>query len=263
MRIATLINSCGEPYIGDAIDSIQTYVGDNNLMIVDGARWKDWGEQFDSPIAKMRGIEHGVPKSPYKNMALGLSKLVELWRDCDWYCYTEPDVLFTSSKFKEILSLADEQNVWMMGANGHLDYQEMKLVESMLHTEFRSVYYLLGACLFFSRRYMEKLQELDFFSKFLNLTSGFSKGDFPKYQGYDISEHMYPTIARHYGGNIAVMSIYDEGKWHGNFKTFPVRWKPEIEMEEIYPETSIVHPVKKAEELRGIQREKRELWKIK
>ncbi len=110
---------------------------------------------------------------------------------------------------------------------------------------------------------MSKLQEINFFEKFLTLTSGFGNGFFPFYSGYDLSEHMYPTLCRHFGGNIGVFASYDKNEWHGRGDIFPMRWRPEIDFEtENFPEASIFHPLKDLNHpIRVHHREKRKEWK--
>ncbi len=242
----------------DTLESINMYITKNNLVVVDGASI-DIFNKVKLPSTKIEGFPHKSRKSPYRNMALGLMTLYELYPDEDWYLYTEPDCLITSERFKRSLAVANEHDVWMMGCGGHVDYVQMPLVESLLGVEFRSAYYLLGACLFFSQKYMKKLHEINFFEKFLNLTTGFTQGYMPGYEGYDISEHMYPTMARHFGGNVGVFSSYNDGVWHGNYEMFPIRWKPSLDfIKENFDKMSIGHPIKEMDHaIRVHHREKR------
>lgn len=230
----------------DTIDSIKKYVGGNILVIVDGVHWKKW-EKVNVPAHKMCGFQHGCAKSPYRNVALGIKSAWDLWgSQSKWICYTEYDVLFTSDFFKKNLEAAEEMGVWMLGNDGHIDDKEMPLVESMIKEKFKSYYYLLGCCQFFSCEFMKKLDEIDFFDKFLNLTNQFTQGYMPGYSGCDISEHMYPSLCRHFGGNVGVFASYDEmGQWHGHYRYFPMRWRPNINFEtENFEESSIMHPIK-------------------
>lgn len=261
MKIAVLLNVHeNNPVVMDTIDSIRTHVTDDVLMLVDGLAWSQF-DDFEAPVSKVCGFKHGIPKSPYRNMALGLKLLYENWPDADWFCYTEYDVLFASDRFKHNLKLADEMNVWMLGNDGHIDEKEMPLVESMLGCKFKSYYYLLGCCQFFSSKFLKKLAEIDFFDRFLSLTNQFADGYMPGYIGYDLSEHMYPSLCRHLGGNVGVFASYDDmGQWHGSYKRFPMRWRPEIDPDtENFPELSIVHPVKEFDHgIRVEQRKKRQ-----
>ena len=126
------------------------------LILVDGIAWNQF-QDFDMPASLLCGFKHGCARAPYRNMALGLKMMAENWPDSDWYCYTEYDALFTSDKFKKNLELADEMDVWMLGNDGHIDDKEIPLVESMMGGKFRSYYYLLGCCQFYSKKFIKKL----------------------------------------------------------------------------------------------------------
>jgi len=242
MKIATVLNVHSDPsLIIDTCSSIFAFCGPNVLLLVNGSTWEEL-KALELSVCKVRGFRHDVPKAPYRNVALGLKMVCEQWPTVDWYCYVEYDVLFASTRFQTNLRLAQDKNVWMLGNCGRVDEVKLPLVEAMLGEKLKSTYYLLGCCQFFHRNFMEKLLEIDFFDRFLFLTNSFSDGFFPAYSGYDISEHLYPTLCRHFGGNVGVFATWDEGKWHGAYKYFPMRWKPEID--EIFSEASIIHPVK-------------------
>ena len=262
--IATILNVHSSVECGlDTLDSIKTYVGDNVVLLVDGLNWNDWKDVENT--CKLKGFRHGIPKSPYRNVALGLKEAYEMWgNEVDWFFYTEYDALVTSERFKINLKMAEEKGIWMLGNDGHVAGEAITLIQAMLGESFRSSYYLLGCCQFFHKDFMKKLADINFFERFLNLTNGFSDGYFPFYSGYDLSEHMYPTLCRHFGGNIGVFAHFDElKKWHGSYQYFPVRWKPEIDFEtENFPNPSIIHPLKEnSHPLRVLHRERRNQWK--
>ena len=248
MKIALLLSVHNDlDLVYDTLESIFKYVTEDVLLLIDGASSEEFKEA-PFPVPKIIGYKHGVPKSPYKNMALGLKTIREQIPDADWYCYTEADCFWASDVFKKSLKKAEEQKVWLLGTNGRIDHVQMPLVESLINGKFKSAYYMLGALMFFNKDYMNKLEEINFFDKFLSLTSGFESGYFPQYEGYDINEHMYSTMARHFGGNIGVFSTFMEGEWHGNYKQYPIRWKPELDPEtEDFEEAVILHPIKKAD----------------
>ena len=263
MEIAAVLNVHDYPdVIRDTIESISAYVTDKILLIVDGASWpKLKNETFAA--RKMEGFYHGAPRAPYRNVALSLQTMIDEWPKADWYMYCEYDVLFGSSRIVKNLGMAADRGVWMLGSNGRIDDKAIPMVQSIVRENFQSVYYMLGACLFFHRYFFDRLKEINFFERFLNMTSGFSDGYFPHYSGYDISEHMYPTLCRHLGGHVGVLSTYDErGMWHGSFDRFPMRWKPELDPEkDDFPEACIMHPLKAYDHpLRVKHREKRKLW---
>ena len=264
MEIATLLNAHGETnLIIDTLDSIFAHVTENVLVLIDGAAWDDF-KDVELPAPKVCGLKHGIPKAPYRNVALGLDLLAEMWPDADWYCYTEYDVLFTSPRFKYNLEMADERDVWMLGNAGRVDDFTLPFVEAMVNEKFDSVYYMLGCCQFFSSKFIKKLLEIQFFERLLSYTNGFDAGYFPGYAGYDISEHLYPTLCRHFGGNVGVFATWDDFReqWHGSYRYFPMRWKPELDFEtENYPEASIMHPLKTYEHpIREFHRERRKQW---
>lgn len=248
MEIATVLNVHeNSDVIIDTLDSIFSHVTKNVLVIIDGASWNDF-ENVCLPVEKMKGFYHNSVKSPYRNVALGLLVLSERYPNADWYCYCEYDVLFTSPRFRYSLTLAEQMDIWMLGSDGHVDDKEMKLIESLIGDKLLSCYYLLGCCQFFHKKFINKLKEINFFERFLNLTNEFPAGYFPDYDGYDISEHLYPTLARYFGGNIGVFATWDaeNNKWHGSYEYYPIRWRPELDPEtENFQKASIQHPLKK------------------
>lgn len=260
MDIACVLNVHSQPdLIRDTIDSISTYMTDKILVLVDGAAWPTLkNESFG--VGMVEGFYHNVPKSPYRNVALALQTISDNYPDVDWYCYCESDVLFGSERFKINLKMAEDKKVWMLGNDGHVSDEALPLIQALIEDSFKSSYYLLGCCLFFHKDFINKLKEINFFDRFLNLTNGFEKGFFPLYSSYDLSEHLYPTLCRHYGGNVGVFATYDhEGVWHGSYEYFPVRWRPELDAEkELFENASIMHPLKNFDNpIRAYHREKR------
>jgi len=245
MKVCAVINAHdASRTIIDTIDSIFCYMTKNVLVVVDGAN-----KEFDSiklPVCKLQGFRHDFRKSPYRNVALGLKTAYEIWPESDWFCYSEYDCLWGSDQILKNLSTAREQGVWMLGNDGHVENREIPLVDALIKAKLSRGYYLLGACQFFSKRYMDELNEISFFEKFIALTNHFPDGYMPGYSGYDISEHLYPTLARQFGGSVGVFATYDrKGKWHGHHKVFPIRFRPELDPEtENFPEASIMHPLK-------------------
>lgn len=248
----------------DTVGSIFEYATQNVLLLINGSAWDDL-KDIDLAVSKVKGFRHDVPKAPYRNVALGLQMAYQNWPESDWFCYTEYDALFASDRFKHNLKMAEEKDVWMLGNCGRVDECQIPLVESMIGERFRSVYYLVGCCHFFHRKFMQKLDEIDFFERFLFLTNSFSEGYFPAYTGYDISEHVYPTLCRHFGGNVGVFATWDELKeeWHGAYEYFPMRWQPELDpATELFPNASILHPLKTFDHpVRVFHRERRKVWK--
>lgn len=246
MKISALLNVHSPDITNiDTLESIFCYLTKDVLVLIDGAKKKEF-DGFDIPAPFMFGFRHGVPKSPYRNVALGLKSLYESHPDSDWFCYTEYDVLFGSSRIKGQLAKAEEMGVWMLGNDGHVDEIRLPFIDSLLGQPVSQSYYLLGCCQFFHNNFLRKLYEIDFFDRFLNLTNEFNEGYIPYYSGYDVSEHLYPTICRHFGGNIGVLASYDQmGKWHGAYEYYPVRWRPDLHpIDDDFSEASIMHPLK-------------------
>jgi hypothetical protein len=242
MRVATLLNIHANPdLVLDTVDSIQAHMTKDILLVIDGA--SDKFNDVKLPVPYMKGFKHNFPRAPYRNLALGLKGLTEMY-DADWYCYLDYDALVASDRFKQNLRMADEQNIWMLGNDGAVNEVNIPVVEALLGKRMTKGYYLLGCMLFFSRKFIDRLNEIKFLDKFLSATNSFSQGFMPGYDGYDVSEHMYPTLARELGGNIGVFATYTPGRWHGSYEYFPCRFRPELTENEDFPKASILHPLK-------------------
>jgi len=257
MKIATVLNAHGHTeMVQDTLDSIRTFVGNDILVVIDGASWNEWGEQLVVPAYKLKGFYHNYPKAPYRNLTLGLKTAVDLWPESDWFCYSEPDVLYTSDGFKKDLSAAQKQNVWCIGNDLRIADLKFPYLESMMNIKLKNSYYLLGCCVFYSGEFIRKLKEINFFDTFLTFTNEFTEGHFPDYAeqgGYDFGEHLYPTLANHLGGSVAQFAYWNQllEQWGGQqFKKYPLRWKPEINWDDNFNEASILHPIKNGSDLR-------------
>lgn len=261
MKIACVLNSHGNTDItADTIDALRTYVTKDILMIVDGATWNSWGKNVDLPVLKLEGLYHKYHKGCYKNMVYGIQAAAELWNnEVDYLLYVEADVLFTSDKFKEDLIKFKEQAIWCIGNAGRVETTPIPFLDNILGFNCQAYCYLLGCCLFLDSFFIKKLQAINFFNRFLSMTNSLDKDFFPTFKGYDIGEFLFPTLAVHLGGKFHHFASYNAplGHWVGDFKKYPMRWQPEIRMEEIYPETCIIHPSKTASELRWLQARKR------
>jgi len=262
VKIATVINAHKNlELLLDTIDSIKTFVTDDILVVTDAA-----GElkNIKLPTYQIEGFYHNSTRSPYRNVALGLGKAYELFPEADWFLYCEPDCLFTSSDFKYNLTIADHNDIWVLGNDVQKDRIKLLLIEQIIKENINVSYYNLGCCVFYCNEFIQRLVEIDFFDKLINISNHFTEGFFPKYNGYDLSEHLYPTLCVHFGGDVGTFASWDSNKkeWSGNYRRFPMRWKPEIDLSEVYPETCILHPNKSVNsEIRKIQREKRRCLK--
>lgn len=249
MKIAVAMNAHGHAdVLIDTIESIKHNLTEDILVVIDGCAWDSWGKDAAFGAAKMKGFNHGWVKGPYRNMTLGLMKAVETWPDADWYVYSEYDVLFSQGETirKE---LEDAKDCWCLGFNEREEEYKFPLLEAMLKTEFKCSRYLLGCCVFHNGEFLRMLRDINFFERFLYLTNDFSRDYFPGFdeqKGYDFGEHLYPTLAHHYGGKVKGLSSWQDrpGIWRGNFRQFPVRFKPGLEVEENFIEAAVMHPVK-------------------
>lgn len=250
MNVAVVLNSCDHTEVTlDTIDAIQKYVGNQILLVTDGAFW-GWAKKLDAPVHKLEGFHHRCPKSPYRNVTLGLYHALQKWPDADWYCYTEYDCLFTSEAFKEDLKQAESDGVWCLGNDARTGDYKLPLLEYIVKMKFEESKYLLGCCVFYSGTFLRKLLDSDFFDRFLYYTNDFSRGFFPGYEeqgGYDFAEHLYPTLANSMGGKVRGMAYWQEspGIWRGSFRKYPLRWMPDLNPHsEHFPEATIQHPLK-------------------
>jgi hypothetical protein len=245
MKIAVLLSAHQDTEIVlDTIESIKKYVSDDILLICDGARWSSWGEKAPLPVYKMSGFFHNYSRAPYRNITFGLYHVLKLFKEIDWVCYTEYDTVFASDAFKEDLEEAAKEGVWCLGNDVRSGDFKFPLLENMIKSKISGSRYLLGCCVFYHIDFLRKLEELNFFEKFLYLTNDFTKGFFPGYEeqwGYDLAEHLYPTLAHHYGGGVRGMACWSGNRWTGS-ERFKMRWKPEIEEDCL--SASIFHPLK-------------------
>jgi hypothetical protein len=258
MKIATVLNSHENSNVfHDTLDSILTWISNDVLVLVDGANWDQFSKQ-ELPVYKIEGLRHECANSPYRNVALGLKSAWDIWQDnVDWYCYTEYDCLFGSSEIVRDLFSADKFGIWCVGNDHRVSDIKFPLLEVMLKTQINQSHYLLGCCVFYKNTFIKKLAEIDFFERFLYLTNTFSQGFFPNYNKHDISEHLYPTLAVHFGGKIGQLADWSEKeqKWTGNPK-YPVRFRPDLEQG--WQDACIMHPLKEYDNpVRQYHRKKR------
>lgn len=258
MKIAVILNVHNDTSLTlDTIDSIKTWVSNDILVVIDGVSWQNWGKNLEVPAFKLEGFKHGCPKSPYRNVTLGLKTAFKQWPKADWYCYCEGDVLFGSDCFKQ-----DLQDAWVIGNDLRDGSRKFEFVEKLIGKNIERSKYLLGCCVFYHRNFLAHLTELDFFDKFLTLTNDFQEGFFPNYHGYDLAEHLYPTIAVACGGKAKRFAYWNDitNSWHGNFKKYPMRWQPQLEPDlGLFSAASILHPLKDYNHpLRAFYREKRQ-----
>lgn len=248
MQITSIIATHGNKNITfDTIESVKHYMTDQILLVVDAVGW----DEFDTKnpcVPMLKGFYHNYHRAPYRNVILSLLAAGQSYPNSDWYCYLEYDALVGSSVFKKDLEIAKQSNVWMIG-NDFRDKQDIKmpLVENILKTKFEEKVYLLGAILFYNGDFIRKCKKEKFFEKFLFYTNEFKNGFFPEYTAWDLTEHMMPTLAQHWGGKVEQFAkwIPNAESWIGNHRRYPIRWQPDLPFEEQnYLQASLMHPLK-------------------
>lgn len=263
MKISTMMLTHAHPELTqDTAESINHWMTDRLLIVVDKAGWSTFQNINICNTKIIEGLYHAHDRSPYRNYTLGLKTLYDTWPDSDWYCYTEYDCLFTSDKF-----LDDLNNAWMVGCDLRRFDFKMPLLKDVLNlSKIQYSYYFLGCCHFINKDFMKTLVEMDFFNRLLLVTDSCTKGRFPGYIRHAFEEELWPTAAVALGGRLLELScyksedkewqtkrqdpaiIYKDGsneEWRGDYKTYPIRFSPEIEEEELFSQTSIIHPSKK------------------
>lgn len=256
MKIGVILNTHQNSMVfKDTLESILTYLGDQVLVLVDGISWDQFENDKEKiPVMFLKGLNHGVSSSPYRNMALGLMKGWEVWKDqVDWYCYLEYDCLIGSSAVKEHLKIAQDSGLWMVG-NDFREYdKQINFVNNLAGKEI-NLKYLLGCCLFFNLKFMKKLNEdkvlktiLDFSNLHGNSPFFFSGQEKTIWnQVYDISEFLYPTLATCYGGKVGEFACWKEKtkEWTGAFNEYTMRFRPDLNLTDPVFNSCIMHPLK-------------------
>lgn len=267
MQISVLINAHeNSPTLSDTIDSIKFNLSKNILLNIDGGS-KDIFNYKD--VYKIEGFIHNNKTSPYRNLALGLWKLYQTWQDSDWYMYSEPDCLFCSN---EILKKLENNKNWILGNslkiekikdkfnNGNFTFLE-KLIGKSPKEE---MFYLLGCCLFFNSIFIKKLVDIDFFNRFIFYTNNFHEGKYPGYNGSDISEHLYSTLAYNLGGTIDELANLNKKYLNNECIKYYMRRSPDADVIDFnYCKKSyIIHPVKSENNIIRIYHKQRRLCSI-
>lgn len=261
MNIATVILTHDHVNLtNQLVKSIKKNVGKDYMVLVD----KPGYHKFKTFPNAHCGFHHAYYKSPYRNYALGIKLLYDKFPKADWYLYTEYDAYFVSEAFKEDLKKADELGCYMAGIDlrrFHFEFPEISKIVKMSPPKFS--YYFLGCVHFLKNNFVEKLRpKLDLI---INKTKHYTKGFFPNYNRWAFEEELYPTLATMMGGKLYELSCYksedgeyqkikddenmiyagkDHDLWRGKYKKYTIRNSPNIQLSEIHPEASIIHPVK-------------------
>jgi hypothetical protein len=263
MKIAAIVSVHDKQDVSlDTLNSVSYHMTDKVLLLVDGEYWNMW-RSIDLPAHKLCGFNHGSLKSPYRNILLGLMSAYKYWgNEVDWFTYIEYDCLIGSAGFKK--ELIETDGIWCLGSSFRKNQtMNLSFVEKMINGKFEEIVYLVSACMFYHKSFLQKMLESGFFDKFLFYTNEFKKGYLPFYDGFDLTGHLLPTMVKYFGGGIKELSFYSEemNVWGGNYRRYPIRYRPEINNIEPFLNSSIIHPIKEINHpLRIYYREKREKY---
>lgn len=233
MDIATLIHTHADPGMtADTADSVKTWMTNHILVLVDGAGWHHFGSS-SFPYPLHRGLVHGRPRSPFRNILLGLAEIYRRYPNVQWFCYLESDCLVTSGGFK-----ADLQPGKFIGG---LEYRgggsmNMPVLNEVVGAKVKENHHLLGAIMFMSKKFVERILADDLPAKLLKVSEPLESGQFPDFHGYAFEEELFPSLAHHYRPG----SVFTLGGW----EKYNVRWQPDIASGEVTPAASILHPLK-------------------
>lgn len=246
--IAVVLNAHeNSPVFKDTLESVRHYWTDQVMVVVDGKNWSQFRDD-DIPALKLDGFTHGKESAPYRNVCLGLMKAWESWgQSADWYVYMEYDCLVGSSETKEHLRMADEMGCWLLGNDHRQEKRKMPFMERFEGSEL-NLNYLLGCCMFFSRKFMKELADRNFFERFLKFTNFNNNISLLDARGknhmvYDLSEFLYPTLAVKYGGKVQEIACWLWNGWRGNYSHYPMRFRPDL-TESPYEQACVMHPLK-------------------
>lgn len=253
MNFAASLNVHTNPSLARRnIDLLKKNVTHNISMLIEGNAYSEWPLDYFHDIEVIEGFQHVVPRNPYKNVLLNLKKTYEKFPNCDWYIFSEFDNFIINEKFKNDFQYINEK--YSLIANDFREvYCEDNLFQSCLDINFENFYCILGCCYFIKRNLMELLYE-QIFEKFLTFTSFMPQGFYPNFHQYDVVEVLLPTFCVY--NNLSVFSFTrfkeEDFSWQGMHKKYMMRFRPNIEYQEVNKKLSIVHPVKNENSLNEI-----------
>jgi hypothetical protein len=266
MKVATIIHTHKNSNVfKDTFESVNHYLSDWVLIAIDGQSFQDFENEN---YFKLCGFNHGLPSAPYRNVCLSLMQAWNTWGEsADWYCYMEYDCLIGSSEIFNHLKLAKELDIWILGNDYRISDQSIEII-NLITNKNLNLHYLLGCCVFYNSIFLKRLHDENFFERFLHLTNeypreiNFNSDGQKKRRVYDLSEFLYPTLAVSYGGKIQELASWDRGYeevgWKGNFEFYPMRFRPDLLLEDPYQNACVMHPIKNFDNpIREYHRQKR------
>lgn len=214
----------------DTLDSIQTWMTDKVMVVVDEANIHNYSNRIKDAIVKI-GLYHGSTRSTHKNMAFAILELYKQWDDVDWYCFVESDVLILNNLFKK-----DLKGGWILGTQQRRGPEwDLPLLNKIIKTKSSLCCYFLGCIMFLHQDFIKKLIEIDFFNRFFDYTKAYESHEFPGFQGYSFQEVLFPSVA---------YALNKESDVELSGTRYVCNWPVDIQPHELSPDTSIVHPIK-------------------
>ncbi|MCK9458457.1 MAG: hypothetical protein M0R80_02290 [Proteobacteria bacterium] len=243
MNIVTIINVHTDPeLVQHTIGSVKKWVTDKIVVVVDQRNW-DAFKNF--PFQNIDLIKGAFNAPPYKNIAIGMNYAYAKYPNADWYNYIEYDVLYLNDFFKEdLIKRSNCANLGfchcIAGCQTDGDLPRKILNKPELQAE-----YMLGAVNFYSNNCVQQLMSFDFFNEVLNQTN--NGYNFPNFGHVTVEEIIYPTAAGAFGPVDNLTDYANPLKISGYGSTcerYAVRYIPNIELDDVTPLTSIIHPSK-------------------
>jgi len=234
------------------VDLLKKNVTQNISMLVEANSYSSWPLDYFQDIQVIEGFQHVVPRNPYKNVLLNLKKTFERYPKCDWYIFSEFDNFIINEKFKNDFQYLNDK--YSLVANDFRSvFCEEDLFKNSLDMTFENYYCILGCCYFIKRNLMEILYE-KVFERFLTFTSFMPQGFYPNFHHYDVVEVLLPTIC--INNNFGVFSYTrfkeEDFSWQGMHKQYMMRFRPNIQFQEVNQKALIVHPIKDENSLNEI-----------
>lgn len=249
MKIAVFMVACHEAEVLlDTIESIRTFITEDIVVVIDEIAWPRYAK-LKVPFKLEKGFFHNTNKAPYKNMCLSLMKAKEYYPDADWYWYLEPDVLIVNENYKSEIERFN--HCWLIGCDHRHDNKcNLSLLSEVTGIPALNIdHTVLGCCQILKNEFVQKLSKLDFFNKFLEVTKEFQGGYFPGYTYYAFEETLFATLAVWMGKHVASLSSYEPlssvQRGRGDYKKYVIRFGVDLSPRDIYPCTSIIHPIKR------------------
>jgi hypothetical protein len=198
MQIATLINAHKSPdVVKETIDSVKRHVTDKIVLVIDHAGWHEFENFSYEGVKKICGFRHHARFSPYKNVALGMNYLYNLYPSVDWYNYIEYDVLYLNDNFK--IDLEKKSHFSMLGFVHQKPKSSQKndhwLAKKILHNQNIKGHKMLGAVAFYSHYCMERLMSFNFFEELLKKSRPW-RSRMPNFYHVAVEEILFPSAAR-------------------------------------------------------------------